>query len=199
MEKNDFEAEKCEISVPEIRETDGCEVIGEIKQQLADISQEMQNISEVTAISVSEIKNIHKLFHNEFSGRLLSMQEKLDSYQDIEKGRIYDEILRDIAKIYVHYITIIDEISDTANKKVLTYLFEDILQVLESYNVTKLSSFPGDKRNTRHCQIREKIHIDDPTLHDTVVASQSAGFYIENRTLVKEIIDVYIHKSEMKE
>ena len=156
-----------------------------IKQILDIITENIQN-------TTRELRDMNKLYHNEFSGRLSSMQEKLDYYQEIEKGRIYDEILRDLAKIYGNYYTLINDLTDEKVRKGLSYLFEDILQVLESYKVVKLISQPGDKRNTRHSQIREKINTDDPEKHDTVVCSKSPGFYIENRTLVKEIIDVYV-------
>ena len=54
-----------------------------------------------------------------------------------------------------------------------------------------LKSKAGEKRNVRHCQIVERIPTDDSELHDTVAASHSTGFYKGNRTIIKELVDVY--------
>jgi len=162
-------------------------------ERLADIANGIANSSAKTA---DDIHGLHKLYHNEFSGRLQSMQKELDAYREIEKGRIYDEILRDIAKIYSDYISIVDNVSDEKVKKHINYMFDDILQVLESYGVSKLQSKLGEKRNTRHCSVREKLSTDDQELHDTVASSRNIGFYLENRTLVKEMVDVYVYSKK---
>jgi hypothetical protein len=64
--------------------------------------------------------------------------------------------------------------------------------MLEANGVSKLRSAPGDKRNTRHCKAIERIPTDKPDLHDTVALSRNTGFYVENRSLVKELVDVYV-------
>jgi molecular chaperone GrpE (heat shock protein) len=172
-------------------------IFDEIKfrlERLADVANGIANSSAKTA---DDIHGLHKLYHNEFSGRLQSMQKELDGYREIEKGRIYDEILRDIAKIYSDYISIVDNVSDEKQKKHINYMFDDILQVLESYGVSKLQSKLGEKRNTRHCSVREKLSTDNQELHDTVASSRNIGFYLENRTLVKEMVDVYVYSKKL--
>jgi len=171
-------------------------IFDEIKsslERLTDIANGVASSSEKIA---DDIHGLHKLYHNEFSGRLQSMQKELDGYREIEKGRIYDEILRDIAKIYSDYISIVDNVNDEKLKKHINYMFDDILQVLESYGVSKLQSKLGEKRNTRHCSVREKLSTDNQELHDTVASSRNIGFYLENRTLVKEMVDVYVYSKK---
>ena len=75
-------------------------------------------------------------------------------------------------------------------------MFQDMLQILENKGVNAQKSSPGDKRNTRHCQVIERIYTDKPELHDTVVSSRNTGFYVENRSLVKEMVDVYLFKED---
>ena len=58
-------------------------------------------VSETVTRIYSELKDIHKLYHNEFAGRLRSMQDKLDYYKKLEEGRVYDGILGELARIYV--------------------------------------------------------------------------------------------------
>ena len=70
----------------------------------------------------------------------------------------------------------------------------DILDLLEEYGVQRLKSNSGDKRNPRHCQVLERIPTDDPALHDTIVASHNSGFYMENRTIIKEMVDIYLYE-----
>lgn len=66
---------------------------------------------------------------------------------------------------------------------------EDLLGV---YGMKKLRSEPGEKRNPRHCQILGRIPTGDPAKHDTVAKSYNSGFYIGNRTVIKEVVVIYI-------
>ena len=63
------------------------------------------------------------------------------------------------------------------------------------YGMTKLRSEQGEKRNPRHCQILGRIPTDDPAKHDTVAKSYNSGFYIGNRTVIKEVVDIYIYEA----
>jgi molecular chaperone GrpE (heat shock protein) len=156
------------------------------------LERELKAIAESSGKTAGEIREIHKLYHNEFASRLKSMQEELDRYHEMEKGRMFDGILAEIAKLYSGNESLIEEIADEKVKKRTRYMFMDILQILEANGVSKLKSKPGDKRNTRHCQVVERIPTDNLDLHDTVARSRSTGFYVENRTLVKEPVDIYL-------
>ncbi|MDR0662909.1 MAG: nucleotide exchange factor GrpE [Spirochaetaceae bacterium] len=156
------------------------------------VQQWLKPIAESSEKTSGEIREMHKLYHNEFSSRLRSMQEELDRYHDIERGRVFDGILGDVAKLYSDYESLVTEITDDKVKKRAIYMFQDIFQILEANGVSKLESKPGDRRNPRHCQVLERIPTDDPALHDTVKLSRNTGFYIENRTLVKELVDICI-------
>jgi hypothetical protein len=89
-----------------------------------------------------------------------------------------------------------DDITDEKLKKRLQYMFKDMLQILENNCVSMQKSSPGDKRNTRHCQVVDRLPTDNPELHDTVVSSKSTGFYVENRSLIKEMVDVYLYSEK---
>ena len=159
----------------------------------SDMIAQLREISINAGRTTVELRELRKLYHNEFSGRLQSMQEELGHYREIEKGRIFDDILGDIAKLYAENISILEKIEDVKVKKQLRYMFMDTLQILESYGVSKQESHVGERRNTKFCQVIERIPTDDPEKHDTVAASRSVGFFIENRALVKEMIDVYLY------
>lgn len=142
----------------------------------------------------TEVREMHKLYHTEFAGRLLSMQNELEQYRKIEKGRVFDDILAALARIYVNNETLADEVSDPKVKKSIRYLLMDLEELMESYGMNKLRSVQGEKRNPRHCQIRNRIPTDDSQKHDTVIKSYGSGFFIGNRTIIKEVVDVLVYE-----
>ncbi|MCC8130549.1 MAG: nucleotide exchange factor GrpE [Ruminococcus sp.] len=162
--------------------------------ELEKISSDIAESAEISKKIFAEIREIHKLYHNEFAGRLKSMQDELDTYHKAERGRAFDDILSAIARIYGNNETLVDEIADSKTQKHVKYMLLDILDLLEEYGVQRLKSNLGDKRNTRHCQVLERIPTDDPALHDTIVASHNSGFYKENRTIIKEMVDIYVYE-----
>lgn len=168
----------------------------EDKEVLHKLSDDMKALSEFAEKISMEVREMHKLYHNEYSGRLRNVQSELDQYRERDKGRTYDGILGEIAKLYSENEMIVDQIEEPKTKKQLRYMFLDMLQILESYGVGKQKSAAGDKRNPRYCQVIERVPTDDPEKHDTVALSRNTGFYIENRPIVKERIDVYLYSAE---
>lgn len=158
---------------------------------IAEVTRVSTAVSGALAGISSEIHELHRLYHNEFAGRLKSMQDELDRYHDADRGNAFDDILSAVARIYINNESLIDEISDPKTRKNIKYMLLDLSDLLEEYGVLKLKSRVGDKRNVRHCQIVERIPTDDPELHDTIAASHSTGFYKGNRTIIKELVDVY--------
>jgi molecular chaperone GrpE (heat shock protein) len=163
-----------------------------VRTGMERLEQDVKSIVESSGKTAGEIREMHKLYHNEFANRLRSMQEEIERYREAEKGRVFDSILGEIAKLYSGNESVIEDIADDNIKKRIRYMFEDILQILEANGVSMLKSKHGDKRNTRHCQVVERIPTENPGLHDTVVSSRGTGFYVENRSLVKEPVDIYI-------
>lgn len=167
---------------------------GEMKAEIEKIRHDIAESAEASKKTFAELREIHKLYHNEFAGRLKSMQDELDTYHKADRGHAFDGILSAIARIYGNNETLVDEIADPKTKKHVKYMLLDILDLLEEYGVQRLKSNPGDKRNPRHSQVLERIPTDDPTLHDTIVASHNSGFYMENRTIIKEMVDIYLYE-----
>ena len=159
------------------------------------VVENIEKINNMEQCLFKEVREMHKLYHNEYAGRLRSMQEELENYRNIEKGRAYDDILTSIARIYDNNETLADEVSEPKAKKNIQYMLMDIEDLLGLYGMSKLRSKPGDKRNPRHCQILGRIPTDDPQKHDTVAKSYNSGFYIGNRTVIKEIVDIYVYES----
>ena len=172
-----------------------------IQTGIEQLGQDFKSLAESSSKTTGEIREMHKLYHNEYANRLKSMQDELERYREIDKGKVFDGILTEIAKMYSDNVAAVDGIADGKIKKQFHYMFLDMLQILENNGVLKQKSKPGDKRNTRHCQVIERISTDDQTAHDTVVKSINTGFFIENRTLVKEMVHVFIYdkKREDKE
>lgn len=176
----------------DLRDSSGAnaELIAKITQVSTTVSKSLTGIS-------SELHELHKLYHNEFAGRLKSMQDELDRYHDADRGNAFDGILSAIARIYVNNESLIDEISDSKTRKNVKYMLLDLSDLLEEYDVLMLKSEVGDKRNVRHCQIVKRIPTDNPEKHGTIAASHSTGFYKGNRTIIKELVDVYFFDKEI--
>lgn len=160
------------------------------------IGERLQNIEDTERRLFSEVREMHKLYHSEFAGRLKTMQDELEQYRKIDKGRVYDDILGAIARIYGNNETLEEEVADAKAKKSIRYMLLDIEDLLSVYGMTKLRTQQGEKRNPRHCQILNRIPMDDPAKHDTVAKSYNSGFYIGNRTVIKEVVDVYIYEGQ---
>jgi len=156
----------------------------------AKIAQKLESMESSATKTATEMRELHKLYHTEFAGRLKKMQDELDDYHEISKGRVFDGILSEIAKLYSDN----EDLVGLLENKRLGYMFMDLMQVLETNSVHAQKSTPGEKRNTKYCQIIEQLPTDDPVLHDTVAVSLNTGFYVENRVLVKERIHVHIYK-----
>ena len=161
---------------------------------LKQIDGRLESIAETEQRLFSEVREMHKLYHSEFAGRLKAMQDELEQYRKIDKGRAYDDILAAIARIYGNNETLADEVAEPKAKKSIRYMLMDIEDLLGVYGMKKLRSEPGEKRNPRHCQILGRIPTGDPAKHDTVAKSYNSGFYIGNRTVIKEVVDIYIYE-----
>lgn len=161
--------------------------------ELRKIDAAVTEISAAAQRSAVEIREMHRLYHNEFAGRLKSMQDELDQYHSADRGKSFDGILSAIARIYGNNETLVDEIEDPKIRKHVRYMLLDLSDLLEEYGVLKIRSDIGDKRNTRHCQIVERIPTENPALHDTIAASHNTGFFKDNRTIIKELVDVYFY------
>ena len=164
-----------------------------IQAGIERLEQGLEAIAESSKKTAGELREMHKLYHNEFANRVKSMQDELDRYREMDKGRAFDGILGEVAKLYADYEPVLDRIEDAKIKEGISYMFQDITQILEVYGVGKQKSNPGDKRNTKYCQIAKRIPTDNPDLHDTIAESCSTGFYIGNRPLIKEFVDVYLY------
>lgn len=163
---------------------------------LDNIDSKLDGISDMECRIFSEVREMHKLYHSEFAGRLKSMQDELEQYRKIDKGRAYDDILSAIARIYGNNETLADEVTEPKAKKNICYMLLDLEDLLEVYGMSKLRSSQGEKRNPRHCQILNRIPTDDSAKHDTVVKSYNSGFYIGNRTVIKELVDIYFYEGQ---
>ena len=163
-----------------------------------DVKEMLDIILDYSSKFATEIREMRKLYHNEFSTRLNALQGEVDRYHAIEKGQIYDGLLTSIARLYSENIDLLDmELEDRIHKR-MKYMFMDMLEILDSYGVQKQESKEGDKRNTRYCKIVNKIATDNPEMNDTVSRSVNVGFFVDNRPLVKEDVDVYLYDASIE-
>ena len=192
-------SEKQTVEDPAKESTEDALSLAAILKSVGQIEQKTTILADVSVKTVSEVRDMHKLYHNEFASRLKSMQDELERYREGDRGRIYDGILGDIAKLYSDNESVLEDITDTKVAKRIRYMFMDIVQLLEANGVQMQKSNIGEKRNARHCQVIERIPTVDLERHDTVAQSRNTGFYIENRPLIKELVDVYLYFNKSDE
>ena len=187
------EAPALKCDAPSASTEDAPENPSAVQLNFERVEQDIRALADSSAKISAEVREMHKLYHNEYASRLKSMQDELERYREVDKGRIFDDILGEVAKLHSNNEAVQEDIADEKLRKRIRYLFEDIAYLLEANGVVKQKSKPGDKRNTRHCQVRERLDTNDPELHDTVAYSHGTGFFVENRTLVKEPVDIYLY------
>jgi hypothetical protein len=179
--------------------TDDSSSLLAVMKSVDAIEHKVARIEDASEKAATEMRDLHRLYHNEFAGRLKSMQDELEQYREIEKGRIYDGILGEVAKLYCDYESVLNDISDEKAAKKIRYLFEDILQLLEANDVHIQKSTINEKRNARYCQVVDRIETNSPEQHDTVVKSISVGFHKDNRALIKERINIYLYAKKAEQ
>lgn len=175
-------------------EPDTDNALSAVVDGIASMTQKMIGVEEASKKAQDEIHELRRLYHNEYAGRLRKVEAELHRYQEIEKGRAFDGILIEIARLYSDNVAAIEAITGTRLHKQLRYMFLDLLQLLEGNGVSVQESSEEDKRNSKHCQVVDRIPTNDPSLHDTVAKSLSVGFYIDNRSLIKERVHVYVYE-----
>lgn len=198
-EKEEFiSIEPTNIELPESEQDDKSDNITSEKPELRSASiikleEQLDSMSKESKQVLTEVREMHKLYHNEYAGRLHSMQEKLDYYHQIENGRAFEGILSSIAQIYCNYENLADNIDDPKLKKSVRYLLLDLCELLETYGMKMIHSEVGEKRNPQHRKIQERILTENASLHDTIAKSYGIGFYLGNRTIIPERVDVYFY------
>jgi hypothetical protein len=185
----DVENVESEKNVPE---PNALEMVHSMATELSDYKEQFHEMVKKVEFHANEM---NKLYHNEFSGRLQKMQEDIEKYRERDEDRIYDGILIELASLYSRDVKLIEIAGEEKLKKRLNFLFEDLLSLLRKYNVEKVESQPGDKRNARHCKVIEREQAKCSEEHDTIARSRSIGFHAGNRTLLKENVDVYVYKN----
>ena len=108
------------------------------KDRLKQIEGRLESIVGTEQRLFSEVREMHKLYHSEFAGRLKAMQDELEQYRKIDKGRAYDDILAAIARIYGNNETLADEVAEPKAKKSIRYMLMDIEDLLGVYGMEKL-------------------------------------------------------------
>lgn len=177
---------------PEETDQEDPEILAPLMERIAAVDSGIRDVTESENRILAELKEIHKLYRNEYAGTLREVQRENEAYRKVESGRAFDGILESLAMIYVNYETLPDEAgNDTKLSKSIRYLLMDIEELLGEYGMKAVRSQPGDERSYRFCQVRNRIETGDKSLDKKVAHSYNTGFRIENRAVIKESVDVY--------
>ena len=89
---------------------------------LEKIEQHIEEQAESYKKMAADVREMHKLYHNEFAGRLKSMQDELECYHEIDRGRAFDDVLREVARIYCDNEALLNVEVDDKTAKHIKYL-----------------------------------------------------------------------------
>lgn len=118
-------------------------------------------------------------------------EAELERYHDIDSGRAFDDILRDIAQIYIDHEHITDTIDDEALRGRVSNILLDIVQVLEIYGVSKQKSIQGSERKLRLTHVTSCSETECPELNGKIAESIRTGFSRGNVPIIKELVKIY--------
>lgn len=164
-----------------------------IQESLDSLMQEQKAITTFAQKIADDVRGMHKLYHNEYVGRLRDMQDELDRYHEIEREKVFDDILKEIAQIYCNNETLLTMSSDEKVSKSIRNFFNELAQMLDDHGVHLQKSSVGDKRS-RFCQVIDRIPTEDESLHDTIAVSRASGFANDKKAIIKEVVDIYVYK-----
>ena len=139
----------------------------------------------------TELREIHKICQNFQAGRIRAAESELEKYRDIDRGRAFDDILRDIARIYVDHESLPASIDDETLRKRVGYILLDVLQVLECYGVHPQKSEQGSERKLRLTHVVGYEDTEDQELHGKIAESVQTGFCRENHPIIQELVKLY--------
>lgn len=181
-----IEGEDDQVVSPEREISDLKVFCNNMQGDISEIKTNCEKLSE-------HMYELHKLYHNEFAGRLQKMQTELEAYRERESFKIFDDILKEIIRIYCDHEALLekaDDLTDEDTIKHIKNIFSDMEELLNDYNIKKLKSENGGSLKTGCYQISKEIPVTDENLNNTVAKSISSGFIRENRPLRKEIINI---------
>jgi molecular chaperone GrpE (heat shock protein) len=194
------------------------------KRMMDDISRQILMITENQDRNEAELKNLNAMFIDADYKKLNKgyfdilrlydkAQEELDQLRKGLYRQLLEPLLITLARIYVDYLGNLERIKDPKQesaeiseedvqkhfkrlKNNFSNMFDDFLQLLEENDVEKYESKIGDRYSPKFCKVTVKIETADKEQHGAVAKSLSPGFYIGNRVLLPEQVEVYVFKGE---
>ena len=162
-------------------------------QNVTEQQPQMEKVEKDTMMHYvfTELREIHKICQNFQAGRIRSAESELEKYHEIDRGRAFDDILRDIARIYVDHEKLPATIEDNALQKKVNNILLDVLQVLESYGVRIQKSEQYSERKLRLTHVVGYEETEDPELHGKIAMSVQTGFCRENLPVMSELVKIY--------
>lgn len=130
------------------------------------------------------------------------MEKKLEAFEKRDSGEIFNEILREIAQIYVDYYQLFDneELSDKARGNI-DALFGQLEDILLDHGAKLFSTPVGSRRELpRMSKVARKIPTDDESKNGTVAVCRRKGIVRNERMVLQpEIVDIYVYDETLAE
>lgn len=171
-----------------------------LDEKLEAFSEQLRVRREMLGDEVSKLGGLLRQYikeNVEFQSQVRGkMEKKLEAYEKRESGEIFNEILREIAQLYVDYYQLFDneELSDKARGN-LDALFGQIEDILLDHGAKLFSTPVGSKRVLpRMSKVARKIPTGDESMNGTVAECRRKGIVRNERMVLQpEIVDIYVY------
>ena len=131
------------------------------------------------------------------SGR--RMNDELDKYHKMFENSVHDPIWKELGAIYQSVQRIFDKCTDPRLKKDLEWdVLEPMQELMEDYGIAVLVSEVGSKRSLRSTHSVRQIPTADESQNGNVARSVAPGFARDGFILVREDVESYVFKAELK-
>ena len=161
-----------------------------LEQQTKLLEQQNQVLIKQQQMLASTLRE-NASFQVQVRGEML---RELEAFRKQHSGEALIPPLKAVAQLYCNHYSLTQEPCEDPLGKKIKYLFEDLVELLEEYDVKLARTEPYGERSLRLSAARYTLPTDNHDLHGKVAYSHNPSFALGQTVLVREQVDVYIYQ-----
>ena len=161
-----------------------------LEQQTRLLEQQNQALVKQQQMLASALRE-NASFQVQVRGEML---RELENYRKLHSGEALIPPLKAIAQLYCDHYSLTQEPCEDLLGKKISYLFDDLIELLEEYEVKMARTEPCGERSLRLSAAKKSLPTDNRALHGKVAYSHNPSFTLGQTVLVREQVDVYVYQ-----
>lgn len=161
-----------------------------LEQQTQLMEQQNQMLVKQQQMLASTLRE-NASFQVQVRGEML---RELEVFRKQHSGDALIPLLKAVAQLYCDHYSLTQEPCEDLLGRKIKYLFEDLLELLEEYEVKIARTEPCGERSLRLSAASNTLPTDNHDLHGKVAYSHNPSFTLGQTVLVREQVDVYIYQ-----